>query len=242
MNESKAKEIIKEVKNSYNKIADHFNLTRQRNWPELLDFLKYIKANSRLLDFGCGNGRFYEMVENLKVDYYGIDISEKLIEIAKNKIPTGNFYLISEDLNLPFNNDYFDVIVSIATLHHIPSSFLQKKTLKEFFRTLKSEGYLLMTVWDFYKGKNKKYLYLNLLKQIKNLLFFKKEGLSYKDIFMPWKNEKGEEVAKRYFYAFSIKEIQKLLINTGFKIIDVESVAHREKNDFYNIKVIAQKV
>lgn len=242
MKENIAKTIIQEVKNTYNLIADHFNLTRQTNWPETLEFLKYIKEKNRVLDFGCGNGRFYEMIKDLNVDYYGVDISERLLEIAKQKVSGGHFYLIGEDLNLPFADDYFDVVISIATLHHIPSSFLRKKILGDFFRTLKRGGYLLLTVWDFYRGKNKRYLFLNLLRQIKNILFFKKRDLSYKDIFIPWKNEKGEELGKRYFYAFSLLDMKELLNKAGFKIINLKRVSHGEGGKLYNIMVIAQKI
>lgn len=53
----------------------------------------------KILDFGCGKGDFYEFLieKNIKVDYTGYDINEKLIKVAKNKYPQCSFKVFDID-------------------------------------------------------------------------------------------------------------------------------------------------
>ena len=98
-----------------------------------------------MLDLGCGNGRLYKMIEKLNVDYIGIDLSENLIKKAEELYPNAKFYVASA-LDLPFPDNMFDKIISIAVLHHIPSYKLRIKFMEEAYRVLKKDGQLILTV------------------------------------------------------------------------------------------------
>lgn len=58
-------------------------------WPVMLDFInknvlhKKIKNNLRALDYGCGTGMFCNKLKSLGFDVVGIDISPKMISIAR---------------------------------------------------------------------------------------------------------------------------------------------------------------
>ena len=81
----------------YNTIAERFSRARQDVWPEF-DFL-FKNAKGKVLDLGCGNGRFYEKLKH--TDYTGLDISDKLIEIAQKKYGKEKFKVGSAlDLSL----------------------------------------------------------------------------------------------------------------------------------------------
>jgi len=85
MKQSIAKKILKENKKIYEILAEDFSRTRDQNWPEIEKLTKYVRKGDKILDLGCGNGRLYKILKNKKVEYTGIDISEKLIEIAKKE-------------------------------------------------------------------------------------------------------------------------------------------------------------
>ena len=48
-------------------------------------FVDVIPENSKVLDAGCGNGKNMNYIKNKSIDVVGIDFSEKLLEICKNK-------------------------------------------------------------------------------------------------------------------------------------------------------------
>lgn len=234
--------LIEKTKEDYNQIADLFDISRQKNWPEFEYFKNFFNKGQKVLDFGCGNGRFYFLIKDKEIYYYGVDISEKLLSLAKERIKNGQFFLISSDLKIPFEDNFFDRIVCLATFHHIPSDFLRNKLISEFFRVLKPGGLLLLSVWDFYYGKNRKYLIKSFFQFFINRIFCLKPLLDFKDFFIPWKNQEGKIIAQRYFHAFSPKELKKLLEKNSFKILESKRVPHGSQKNFFNLIVISQKV
>jgi len=154
MKKKYAENLLKKTKQDYDKIAQEFSATRWRIWEEA-EFLfnDYVMPGEKVLDLGCGNGRFFEFLKDKDIHYIGVDFSEKLIEIAKNKYPKLKFE-VADALNLPFPNNYFDKIYSIAVLHHIPSKQFRLQFLQEARRVLKSNGLLILTVWEPKSKKN----------------------------------------------------------------------------------------
>ena len=79
MNKKSAQKIINQTRKDYNKIAEHFASTRQYIWPDIgkiLDKLK-IDQGTKVLDLGCGNGRFADYFIEKKAEYYGLDIRDR---------------------------------------------------------------------------------------------------------------------------------------------------------------------
>lgn len=68
-----------------------------------------IKHNTRLLDAGCGTGKYTNLFASQNINSLGIDISEKAIAIAEEKYPNSKFQE-ADVLNLPFEKQSFDVI------------------------------------------------------------------------------------------------------------------------------------
>lgn len=200
--------IIEKTRDDYNKISSHFDITRKYPWKEFADFKEYIKKENNILDLGCGNGRLIDFLKDFDIKYTGTDISDKLVEVAKENYPKNNF-IIGDFLKLPFGKETFDTVFSIASFHHIPSTELRLESLEEIKRVLKKDGYLLITVW-------------NLLDQEKYSEYIKKEEDEYDvgDSLIPWKNENGKVIADRYYHAFTIEESEELFKKAGFEIIE----------------------
>lgn len=236
-----AKKILEDTKRNYNLIADDFSRTRQNLWPELSFLRDYAQDNDKILDLGCGNGRLLEILKDYNIEYTGVDSSVKLIETAKNKYQKSNFkisakFIVADGLDLPFPDNYFDKIFSIAVLHHIPSHEWRLKFLSEARRVLKQDGAAVFTVWNLWQKKGIKF-------QIKYFLF-KILGLSrldFKDILMPYtaKNIK----VWRYYHAFTQKELSDLFGKAGFAV-DATGLLQRkeEKGAYYNYYIIAKKL
>ena len=226
MNETTALEILNQVKEFYNKVSESFSLTRQRIWPEFKVLIKKLsKGKEKVLDFGCGNGRFSEIFE--KDQYIGVDISFKLIEMAQKKYPEKNF-LVIDGLKLPFKDNSFDLVIAIAVFHHLPSKKLRIKVLKEIKRVLKNDGKLLLTVWYLLE---KPYIWKLILKFAFKKIF-KKNKMDFFDIYLPWQNK-----YLRYFHLFSKRDLKKEIQEAGFL---VEKIFILKKGMQKNLVVIAK--
>ncbi len=233
MNQKYATYLLEKNQSDYNKIAIDF--AKKREWisSDIVVLERYTQKGDKVLDLGCGSGRLQE-VFNRKIDYYGIDVSEELIKIARENYP-GTKFLISSPLSFPFQNNFFDKIFCLSVLHHIPSKKFRKDFIKEIKRILRPGGEAIITVWDLRNN------------QKSNLLLFQytlakligKSKLDLKDIFYPWKNNRGEILVQRYIHVFSIKELEKLFRRAGFIIKDKGVFLRSKKGK--NIFLVAQK-
>lgn len=87
------------------------------------------KENPSVFEIGCGNGRDAEEILKYTNEYVGIDISEKLIELARKKVPRAHFEIADvETYHFPKNTD---IIFAFASLIHVP-----KEALKIIFERL----------------------------------------------------------------------------------------------------------
>ena len=82
----------------------------QRRRYEILLSLAGDLSGKKVLDFGCGKGDFYGFLKDhgVKTDYFGLDINENLISLAKSKYPEAKFTAIDMDESA-FNME-FDVV------------------------------------------------------------------------------------------------------------------------------------
>ena len=157
MKKETAEKILAKNKELYDQIAKDFSITRTKLWPEFEYFKGYLQNNQAILDLGCGNGRLLELLKDYQIDYLGIDNSQKLIEQAKKKWLNHDFQ-VSDILDLSFLNKKFEIVFCVAVLHHIPSSRLRAKVLREIYSVLKPGGKLLMTNWNLWQKRYLKYI------------------------------------------------------------------------------------
>lgn len=230
MDKTYAQYLLKKIREDYNLIAGEFSSKREQPWPETkFLFDNYIKSGDMVLDLGCGNGRFFEFIKDSGAEYIGLDSSEKLIEIAKIKYSQAKFQT-ADALNLPFPDNYFDKVYSIAVLHHIPSKELRIQFLEEVKRVLKPGGLFIATVWKFHRPES---LFLIFKFTIAKILGLSR--LDFGDIFEPW----GKKL-QRYYHCFSKKELAHSVREAGFGVRKVGVIAN-ERGNRRNIYIVAKK-
>lgn len=106
----------------------------------------------RLLDVGCGNGRFGQYVQQQQTigEYVGVDFSGGLLEVARVQV-AGAFY--GRDLTDPgcLDDDLgqFEAIVCLAVLHHIPGRDNRVQLLRGMRDRLAVGGRLFLSTWQF---------------------------------------------------------------------------------------------
>ncbi len=229
MDKNYAQQILKQNRESYNKIAEEFSRTRFAIWKDLEPLLQYSTRGDKVLDLGCGNGRLFEALKDRGVEYLGADDSEELIKIARQKYPEANFQ-IADGLNLPFEENSLDKIYCIAVFHHIPSKGLRQQFLKEAKRVLKPEGLLILTVWKLGQWKS-----LKLVLKYSFLKIIGKNKMDFGDMLVPW-----GKAHERYVHNFSEKGLKKLLQQAGFQIEKIGTL-WRPKKKNANIFAVTKK-
>ena len=100
--------------------------------------LKKSKKKKKILDVCCGDGNPFAKKLISKYDYFGIDISNHLIKIAKKNYGKDNFKTADvEKLNI---REKFDLIICFHSLWYLPSYL---NTIKNLSKFLKPNGYLI---------------------------------------------------------------------------------------------------
>jgi len=127
-----------------------YNLSSKHWWYQGMKVItmtllkKYLSTKKKIevLDAGCGTGF---MLPHLGIfgDVQGIDLSDEALRICHEQ----KFYMAQKASidDIPFKDNYFDLLVSLDVLYHkdIKDDLI---ALKEFYRVLKNNGYLMIRV------------------------------------------------------------------------------------------------
>jgi SAM-dependent methyltransferase len=188
----------------------------QEDIPKIVKLFKK-KGVKRVLDLGCGSGRHVVYLAKHSFDVYGIDIAPEGIKIAKDWLKEENLKanLKVGDIykKLPYQNNFFDAIISIQTLHHARIEKI-RRLIKEMERILRPGGLIFVTVRRALrvKGWKKNKIVIHRWK-------WKRKKVKYKvigpRIYVPVEGgEKGllhfcfnKELIKKEFESFKISKI-----------------------------------
>lgn len=94
----------------------------------------------KVLDVGCGEGRFCRMLESAGATAYGLDPVPTFVEHARGRSGNGRFTVGCAEA-LPFRSKTFDLAVSYLTLIDIPD---YRRGIAEIARVLRPGGDLLI--------------------------------------------------------------------------------------------------
>lgn len=171
----------------YNKWAEHYDAyveSLDYNGPKNIvsNFQKILKNNNvnnnkelKILDFGCGTGKVGEEIKNfINIPYFleGIDISENMLEIAKQK----NVYnkITNLDLTKEKYNEKYDVILSSGVFLEGHVDICNINKLYNLLNNKK--GIIMFTIRNTFKETNNE----DFLKYVINNKRFK--SITIKDI------------------------------------------------------------
>lgn len=103
----------------------------------------------KILDLSCGTGellgKLWEKSQG-KAKLYGLDISERMLDVAREKLPK-KITLVSGDVHhLPFDNEEFDYVLCTEAFHHYHS---QNDAVAEMKRVLNQNGKIIIVDVNF---------------------------------------------------------------------------------------------
>lgn len=114
-----------------------------------------MRAKGRVLDYGCGSGNNSIFFIEQGYETYGVEVVDSALPLIKRNLERKHldsnlaekFRIISSDSTaLPFEDCFFDVIVSNNLLHFLPSEEHIKRVCKEFSRCLRLGGVVFFTM------------------------------------------------------------------------------------------------
>jgi SAM-dependent methyltransferase len=96
----------------------------------------------RLLDVGCGDGRFVaDAVRAART--IGVDVSRRALGFARELVPDARF-VASGGQALPFANESFDVVTLLDVIEHVPDAD-ELRVVREAARVLRPGGHLVIS-------------------------------------------------------------------------------------------------
>lgn len=143
----------------YEIVANDFDATRQKPWAGWRQLTPYLHSGMRVLDVGCGNGRFGVFIaENLQgaSSYTGLDSSSTLLERARLALAHVQAQLLVHDVvTAPLGEDMgqFDLVVLFGVLHHVPGAAQRLDLMRRLARCVEPGGWLVFSEWRFYEDE-----------------------------------------------------------------------------------------
>nr|AWI67077.1 Methyltransferase [Piromyces sp.] len=133
----------------FNKAAEKYESDKagvykvcKHDYPPILEEIKKIQFET-LLDAGCGTAPMISLLKEKYPDkkFTGIDLSEKMIEKAKEKNIENAEFIVGDCENLPFDENSFDVIINSQSFHHYPNP---QDFFNSVYKVLKPGGKLIL--------------------------------------------------------------------------------------------------
>jgi SAM-dependent methyltransferase len=225
----------------YSETAGEFDSSRSEPWPgwtRLLPLLEQQRAAGalRVLDVGCGNGRFGAFLADrltpAELRYTGIDSSEFLLSRARARaLPFAEIELVCADLveapdRLPAGP--YSLIALFGVLHHVPGLARRRALLRRLGERLAPGGLLALTCWQFEafsRFRDKLIPWRDYNRTAREPI--DPEQLEAGDHLLPW-GDSGPAV--RYCHFTGEEEMRQLLSDLSFDLVSSYSADGREEN------------
>jgi SAM-dependent methyltransferase len=108
-----------------------------------------LAAGARILDVGCGTGRWLRRYAEMGYSVAGVDVTAAMLSTARRQ-ETNAPLICGEAQRLPFADETFDCVSDITVVQHLPLA-LQPQAIAEMIRVLKPQGRLILM--ELIRGK-----------------------------------------------------------------------------------------
>jgi SAM-dependent methyltransferase len=100
------------------------------------------RAGERVLDLGCGAGRFVAALRDAGADPVGVELADGALERARRNVPGADLRALAPDGAIPLEDGSVDLVWCSEVLEHVPDT---AGLLSEARRVLATGGRLLVT-------------------------------------------------------------------------------------------------
>ncbi|MGE0560911.1 MAG: class I SAM-dependent methyltransferase [Flavobacteriales bacterium] len=138
-------------KEKYSKeFFEEIELDRYTKEPEILSFADFKSGkDKKVLEVGVGAATDFLQWAKNGAELYGIDLTPEAVSHAEHRLQLYNLAAkeirVSDAENLPFQDNFFDIVYSWGVIHHSPDT---PKALSEIIRVLKPSGKAKLMVYN----------------------------------------------------------------------------------------------
>lgn len=157
-----------------------------------MKIIKLIGSNKKVLDIGCYDGGLARRLIEKNCEVVGIEINADLANKAKKYCNNVICDDVENIINIPYENNYFDVILFADLLEHLKDPF---STIAKFNDYLKDDGYIIVSVPNIANWT-----------------------IRIKLIFGNFEYEKDGILDETHYRFFTEKSIKQLVEDAGFNI------------------------
>jgi SAM-dependent methyltransferase len=141
----------KAFESHYVDVYAHRDLEEARNHLPQISHLAQLKSNNGpILDLGCGQGRYTQLLSEAGHTITGLDYSEHLLHLAKERSPNTPL-LRGNMLNLPFDRCFSRILSLFTSFGYFDQDTDNEKVLQEMSSALSPSGLLYL---DFLNPNN----------------------------------------------------------------------------------------
>lgn len=200
---------------NYDDFATTFWNSREgMKWQEIEYFLeKYNEKidGKKILDIGCGNGRLLDIFIKsnaiLDIDYFWMDASSGMIDEAKKKFWSDDFF-VGDMLKLcDLKHKNFESVFFIASFHHLLSFGERVKVLQDLKKNILPGTYIFLTNWALESKLNKE-------KYLSSLVWDSENEFWGKDFMVKI------GMFERFYHSFTLEELTYIFETTWYEIIE----------------------
>ncbi len=111
---------------------------KRKEFIKLLNEVEF--RNKSVLEIGHGpGGNLLEVWRHNPKKLKGVDISEQMVKLARNKIPNEIHVQKINGTELPFNDDEFDIVFTVTVLQHNTDEMMLRQLMSEIGRVSKDK-------------------------------------------------------------------------------------------------------
>ncbi|MBC7882115.1 MAG: class I SAM-dependent methyltransferase [Anaerolineae bacterium] len=128
----------------YDRIGNDYDITRTAD-QEILERLKaYLNfpPEGLYLDVACGSGNYTIAMAEQGYHLYGVDVSEKMLNLAKRKSPPSVQWFLHDATAMPFADGSFSGAVCVCAIHHFSDLVA---VFQEIFRVLRKGKFVIFS-------------------------------------------------------------------------------------------------
>jgi ubiquinone/menaquinone biosynthesis C-methylase UbiE len=114
-----------------------------RDLPGII--FEHVKGR-KAIDFGCGTGRSTRFLGGLGFNTVGVDISEDMLDKARELDSKGDYLLIEEGNLSQFKDNVYDLALSAFTFDNVPTMEKKIGNFRELGRLIKADGRIVNLV------------------------------------------------------------------------------------------------